>query len=478
MATPQQRLVDLVNTWTDQELDDFIGSYPADRRLSTHMTTDAKRRAARNLASGRTDTGGTIPTCNHPSQLAAAIGAPVSQTWMESYATLRTLKNLLEAPAGTTIDENGCNHVVALASLLGTPTETDWDTLLQHARRLAVPTATATTATTDPMRGLKVPEEKDILPFPGREKWEIWDRAFTNFCEVYPSDMPSTLVHAFMARIKNRTQENPECAFLKPLPASNFARPAGSFQWTTSWQHFREAMYQHFRPYDYVEAHQMAWENATERMRKARHKHAADYYGDFARILATYEIAVMREPRLRTISEQEKVTKFYAALPIEVVNRLGTIVGDVWRDDDWQQRRTSVEKVWADVFRERPHAVKRSAAEAFEEEEEDDEFAGTLLLQKRIKTGAQCILRYMAVKIPEQFRGRLQSGENRELLKRLERAGRCTTCRRTRAEHKGPSPFDDASRYPRMGNVRFAEGEENEENNSAPDGTISSEENS
>jgi len=447
------------------------------------MTMEELRQQVRNML-----TNPPTPEDKHPQQLALQLGAAVTQTWEVSMTEVtRLMADWIPGRGSDLVETIGppCNHVLACARRLALPDDSSWEECLSEVARLmtldgappALPNPVAPTS--DPMRGLKIPEQRDIPAFPGRAEWEEWDTAFTNYCEVYPIDMPSALVHAFISRIKNRLQENKECAFLKPLPAANFALPVGGpYLWETSWQSMRENMYAHFKPHDYVQAHQAAWENATTRLQKARHSHAADYYGDFARIIAVYELARRREPRLRAVTEQEKVTKFYDALPLTVTNRLQTIIGDVWNDATWQQRRTQVEWIWADIHHEKPHVVKRARVDS----DEDDDEASLRIVTKRQKTGARCILRYINFEIPEQFKGRLrqENGEiNQVLLRELRRAGRCSTCRKTKREHTMGSPFDDPTSFPTQDKaVRWADvkGEEKTPETSAL--PIRSEENS
>lgn len=400
--------------------------------------------------------------CSHEEILASTLGGPLL-SWDESMAIVDRL--MMEHGGGIGIDSASQlpldPHPVQLAARLRRPEGQDWISSLQEVIRLKnmdndpAPTVAVTTAGSDPMRGLEIPEEKDVPPFPGRSKWEEWDMSFANFCEVYPTDMPSTLVSVFIARIKNRTQQHTECAFLRPMQAENFALPAGRPDWTTTWKNLREAMCRHFRPHDYVEAHQAAWEDASERLRRARHKHAADYYGDFACMIATYEMAKKREPRLRHIEEQEKVTKFYNALPLEVVNRLRAISGSPWTDGHWEDRRDSVERIWADVFKEKPHTVKGATHRSVKRITDTEADARVLI--KRPKTmNSQCILRYMNSRIPADFKGKIrvrqedspsEKREKRLLLQRLVKAERCSTCRLTRKEHQQGSPFDNPTNY-------------------------------
>lgn len=434
------------------------------------------------------------PACTHRRELQLCIPtATNAELWDQLITGVRNQMTALTMNVGPLVTElpgPPCNHEASLASTLFRPTG-DWDALLAEVRRIFTPRAAATPAA--PIGGgstkLSFPTDPPELKGISENEWDSYSQTLEFWATGLTEVITPALCRAAIFQVLSFWKGQKLVEYAHTAGAANLVRDT----WTETYEALIQWGDRRFISESYFTVRTMRWENPQSYMSPSDYASGEAFYLAFDNVVLGYKRVCQKKAR-DAPTERMITNKFLSLLPIAVRDYCllhkasDTAATDFERASYWTHHRF-VCAAWKTVninvpalVREALPLAKIKRTHVDDGEESSDDEASSRLMAKRAKTGARCIFRYMGFDIPEDFRGkiRLDEGINNQLLRRLEKAGRCSTCRRTRKEHSNGSPFDDPKAYPRDEgrSVRWADAKEEENTPEATAAPIKSEENS
>jgi len=330
--------------------------------------------------------------------------------------------------------------------------------MLPHLLDLRAAVSAAGGGTTDSK--LHFPSDPPSLSSATENSWDTYSQQFEFWAEGLVGTIKPSLCRAAIYQV---------LSFWKGDKLKEYASVAGASDLVRdSWEETYKALLSwgdaRFYTVAYYTTKTLQWENAQSQMKAADYATGELFYLAFDNIMLGYK-RVCRKASRPEPTELDVTKKFLTLLPGQVREEALTFKSSEEATTDFERapyrthfkfvcgtwRRTNVQvPIWVrDAI---PLAkIKRTAADMDSDSDDSDPGASSYVVGKRQKTGNICPMRYMKAVIPDQFQGKLRredGGTHRELLNKLGKADRCTTCRRPRSDHKGPFPFDDPAKFP------------------------------
>ena len=428
------------------------------------------------------------PSCTHADELRQDLGAPVGQAWSVSISTIHAvLVGLGEVP-GVTIDEvagddTHCNHIVALASKLARPPTFTWNQLRQEVRNLLVRRNLGGGLVPGPAGGapgainVNIPEKarewkpEDVPEFKdGMDYWE-WRGPITRLNELRPPS--DRKIRESLGSVTSRFTGARNSGFIISL-GERLVTDCVRDTWQESWATFLAKADSTFLPLNTFDEAEDTWEKFSAR----GFTDGQQFMVAFQKTLWTRDNRATLELVPRLTQDQIRL-KMRSALPTYIKEWMDLHHPRWFVSMAFDEYRTIIINAWKRLPRVTHAGAKRLRWES-DEDSSDDEPTARML--KRARTGGkQCPFRYNKQELPEKFQGKLRldsGGVNRNLLRALGEANRCTTCRGTRAFHQqGNHAFNDAASFPKEVGVRWADIKEEENTPELSAAPIKSEEN-
>ena len=389
----------------------------------------------------------------------ADINRAIWDTWVQIYNSVPTHRRTRDVP--TTNDQ-------ANASIAG---------MLPHLLDLRAAVGAAGGEGERGESRLHFPSDPPSLSSATENSWDTYSQQFEFWAEGLVGTVKPSLCRAAIYQVLSFWKGDKLKEYASVAGASDLVRDTWeeTYKALLSWGDAR------FYTVAYYTTKTLQWENAQSQMKAADYATGELFYLAFDNIMLGYKRVCKKASRPEP-TELDVTKKFLTLLPGQVREEGLTFKSSDDPATDFERapyrthfkficgtwRRTNVQvPIWVrDAI---PLAkIKRTAAD-MDSEDSDDEASARVIKQRRL-TSAQCILRYMSYSIPKEFTGKLrrpEGGVNPELLRRLVKAGRCTSCRKTKAEHARGSPFDDPRTFPEERAVRFG-GVKEEENTPEP----------
>jgi len=307
---------------------------------------------------------------------------------------------------------------------------------------------------------LHFPSDPPSLSSATENSWDTYSQQFEFWAEGLVGTIKPSLCRAAIYQV---------LSFWKGDKLKEYASVAGASDLVRdSWEETYKALLSwgdaRFYTVAYYTTKTLQWENAQSQMKAADYATGELFYLAFDNIMLGYK-RVCRKASRPEPTELDVTKKFLTLLPGQVREEGLTFKSSENAATDFERapyrthfkfvcgtwRRTNVQvPIWVrDAI---PLAkIKRTAADMDSDSDDSDPGASAYVLNKKQKTGSQCPLAYQRRNIPEAYQGKLRrddGGVFTELLRKLEKADRCTTCRRPKADHIGPFRYDPPSRFP------------------------------
>lgn len=397
--------------------------------------------------------------CTHRRDLALALGAQGTQTWAESYATVRTLKTFRDPPVGPSVLEvatQPCNHIQALASLLNIIEVTDWERLLAEVRRLMTPAAVAPPAGAATgvtfVSGDRPFKEGSFPEWSKKDGYWAWRCQAVRAKDILSSgptairdDESTAAVNLIIKRI---TFDEGILYFQVLNVVAEVIRPT----WELTWERFLEALDSTFLNKDgiYTQCRD-AWNN----FRGTQNMSSLEFYTGFQENLWRLREICRIHQRYATAEPTQAAiaAKFVDALPKAVSDAMEIKHGGDWRVQDplTMDRRNEIQSIW-DTLVKPPGKVRflRSKVEPeylpakrgrvqYEDSDSEVEREAAVRAAARRKLSGPSIR-----DAPEQYQGSItarpgdttqelvQKKKRRELIRKRKL---CSVCRHPRHGH-------------------------------------------
>jgi len=427
---------------------------------------------------------GTQP-CNHPRELAIALGAVTSTSWERSMAMVDMLIMMHNPPvANPPAEEQGppCNHQNALGVALKLAGRS-WEDLIEEARRLRSITAPApatgggngdSTSVSDKFK-MEIPE------FSSTGKFEEYRPAVRNF--MFSVDLKPAQCKSALFAIKGKWKGERLSRFSDEIDPNELLRPSPAApDWSATREFFLEWLDGRFQDPNHFINSEKEWLTAPEHMRKRDYGTANDFYLAFESILYAYNASCSRANRPRPA--EAEITKIFLLCLPETITRQAETLRDDFEVAPYRTHRNLLAKIWASNQALKHTNVPANARSAVKRERDDDsedeEEAAARAAPRRKPYIREGHLDFQRAPTSNKgpagyFEGmtREEQSSAKARRDRLRRGDVCRICRWPKSAHKDYNAFEPFTSWdgPERTAVRWAPAteEENTQGTDCPD---------